>query len=190
MKALLAAVVAAQAELPAAPKRAYNPHLKSYYADLLSAVETVRPVYARHGLAIVQTCDATDGTCVTVRTMIVHSSGETLDCGPLTIRPAKAGAQDIGSAISYARRYSLMAAAGLVADDDDDGESAQGGALSGDQIEALNSEITRTGTEVGKLMKWATGRESEPNAGLTGFPPSKYEAALKMLKAKPAKGAA
>jgi hypothetical protein len=71
-----------------------------------------------------------------------------------------------------------------------DGQAYRQEELSGDQIEALNREIERTGTDVAKLVKWATGKEPEPNSGLTGFPPSKYDSALKMLKAKPKKGAA
>lgn len=184
MSALHAALVKAQAEFPAAPKSSRNTHFHSSFANLPTVVETVRPILAAHGLAFVQTFDAAEDA-VTVRTIIIHESGETLDCGPLRLRPVKGDPQAAGSAITYARRYSLMAALGIVADDDDDGNAASHGGLSGDQIEALNAEITRTGTDVKALMKWATTKEA---TSLVGFPPSKYDAALGMLKAKPGRG--
>jgi hypothetical protein len=58
-----------------------------------------------------------------VETVFVHESGETLECGILHVPAAKQDPQGYGSALTYARRYSLMAAAGI-APEDDDGNSA------------------------------------------------------------------
>jgi hypothetical protein len=60
---------------------------------------------------------------VRVETMILHSSGEWICCGILALPVSKKDAQGYGSALTYARRYSLSAAVG-VAPEDDDGNAA------------------------------------------------------------------
>jgi hypothetical protein len=58
-----------------------------------------------------------------VETMFIHESGEMLECGTLHVPASKQDPQGYGSALTYARRYSLMAACGI-APEDDDGNSA------------------------------------------------------------------
>jgi hypothetical protein len=70
----------------------------------------------------VQTFGETDGTYINLTTTLLHESGEYIS-GTLTVRPNKPDAQGIGSAASYARRYSY-AIIGLVTNDDDDGNIA------------------------------------------------------------------
>lgn len=123
---LAAALVKAQAAFRAAPKDSSNPAFRSRYADLASIVETVRPVLGAHGLAFVQPVTTHDDGTITVATVLLHASGETLASPGVTIRPAKADAHGIGSAITYARRYDLCALLGIVADVDDDGNAASG----------------------------------------------------------------
>jgi len=60
---------------------------------------------------------------VTVETVFIHESGESIECGKLHVPAAKQDPQGYGSALTYARRYSLMAACGI-APEDDDGNSA------------------------------------------------------------------
>jgi hypothetical protein len=60
---------------------------------------------------------------VVVETIFIHISGETLNCGPIHVPVQKNDAQGYGSALTYARRYSLMSACGI-APEDDDGEAA------------------------------------------------------------------
>ena len=69
----------------------------------------------------------------------LHKGDESLAFGPLFIPAAKNDAHSYGSACTYARRYSLMAVAGVVGDPDDDGNAAKD-ADSG-QGEAAGSEI-------------------------------------------------
>ena len=64
-----------------------------------------------------------DNTGVTVETVFVHESGEMMECGKLHVPASKQDPQGYGSALTYARRYSLMAAAGI-APEDDDGNAA------------------------------------------------------------------
>lgn len=126
------ALVAAQGEMGNAAKNAKNPHFKSQYADLAEIVNTVRPVLTRHGLSVVQSPSFADGV-VTLRTMILHSSGQWIATTCAAV-PVKTDPQGVGSAITYLRRYSLAAACGI-AQEDDDGEAASGRTRSGPKPE-------------------------------------------------------
>jgi hypothetical protein len=85
-------------------------------------VEAVITGLNDNGIALIQKCyDCDNG--VMVETMFVHESGEMLECGILHVPASKQDPQGYGSALTYARRYSLMAACGI-APEDDDGNSA------------------------------------------------------------------
>lgn len=118
---LAPALVSAVAEVENASKNATNPHFKSKYADLAEIINTVKPVFASHGLAVVQIPGLRDGHA-TVETMLVHSSGEWIK-GESGSPLQKNDPQGVGSAITYLRRYSLAALAGI-AQEDDDGNAA------------------------------------------------------------------
>lgn len=118
MKLIATALVKAQKAFGPALKTATNPHFKSRYADLAACVEAVLGGLNDNGIALIQKCyDCTDG--VMVETMFVHESGEMLECGILHVPAAKHDPQGYGSALTYARRYSLMAACGIAPEDDD-----------------------------------------------------------------------
>jgi len=118
MKLIATALVKAQKAFGPALKTASNPHFKSRYADLAACVEAVIGGLNDNGIALIQKCyDCTDG--VMVETMFVHESGEMLECGILHVPAAKHDPQGYGSALTYARRYSLMAACGIAPEDDD-----------------------------------------------------------------------
>lgn len=91
------------------------------YANIADVVTLTRPVLAEHNLvALTPIADtASDRIAVTVR--IVHSSGEVLDFDPLTF-PRSGNAQDVGSLVTYYRRYALVAALGIAAGDDPDAQ--------------------------------------------------------------------
>ncbi len=118
---LFAALSKAQAEVENATKGSVNPHFKSRYADLAEVLNTARPVFAKHGLCILQST-AFDGSLVHVETVIGHSSGG-LICSTASCVPAKSDAQGIGSATTYLRRYGAAAMCGI-AQEDDDGNAA------------------------------------------------------------------
>ena len=115
--ALSAAVAKAQAEIENASKTANNPHFKSKYADLAEVLNTVRPVMSRHGIAIVQMPSFESGLA-SVETLMTHSSGEWIS-NICSAPVSKQDAQGVGSAITYLRRYSLAAFAGIAQEDDD-----------------------------------------------------------------------
>nr|MBF0684274.1 ERF family protein [Pseudomonas sp.] len=122
MKELLAAFVKAQGSIEKATKDKANPHFRSKYADLGSVVDAIKPALEENGLGFIQKFHD-DDKAIKVETIIVHSSGEQLSCGTLSIPVSKHDAQGFGSACTYARRYSLQAAFG-VAPEDDDGNAA------------------------------------------------------------------
>jgi hypothetical protein len=127
MKQIATALVKAQ--------KAYSPVIKnstndffskgnkiSRYADLAACVDAVLDALNANGIALVQkSYDCADG--VMVETVFIHESGEMLECGILHFPASKADPQGHMSALTYARRGSLMAACGI-APEDDDGNSA------------------------------------------------------------------
>ena len=125
-KQICAALVKAQKGFGPALKSSQNPHFKSRYADLSACVEAVVEALNANGIALTQHTHQTDcGVCV--ETILLHESGEELSFGKLFVPSSKNDAQGYGSALTYARRYSLMAACGL-APEDDDGNAASASA--------------------------------------------------------------
>lgn len=95
------------------------------YADFSDCKEVAKKPLADNGLAVSQLLEGD----YTVRTVLMHSSGQWIS-GVLRIPASGNGAQDIGSAITYAKRYSFCAILGIVADDDEDGNLAMGNTAS------------------------------------------------------------
>ena len=119
-----AALVKAQRAFGPALKTHTNPAFKSKYADLSACVEAVVDALNSAGIALVQRNIACE-TGVCVETVFVHESGEQLSSGPLHVPAAKHDPQGYGSALTYARRYSLMAACGIAPEDDDGNAGAK-----------------------------------------------------------------
>jgi hypothetical protein len=117
------AFVAAQMATEAVKKAATNPAFKSKYADLSEVVEAVVPALNKAGIGVMQ-FPSYDGELVGVTTVLMHESGATVT-GTLHLRPSKSDPQGVGSAVTYARRYALLAMTGA-APEDDDGNSASG----------------------------------------------------------------
>lgn len=115
--ALAKALASAQGEIENASKNMKNDHFKNKYADLAEVLNTVRPVFAKHGLAVTQ-FPSFEGGLVHVETMLTHESGEWM-AGTASAPVSKQDAQGVGSAITYLRRYSLAAVAGVAQEDDD-----------------------------------------------------------------------
>ena len=121
---IAAAFVAAKRAFAPALKTSTNPHFKNRYVDLAGCLEAVNDALLTHGIAVYQeTFEVADGVCV--ETCFLHESGETLRMGKLHVPAAKHDPQGYGSALTYARRYSLMAACGIAAEDDDGNAASQ-----------------------------------------------------------------
>lgn len=120
---LAKAFVAAQKATESVKKAATNPAFKSKYADLAHVVEGVIPALNGAGVGVLQ-FPAYDGDMVSVTTTLLHDSGSSVS-STLSLRPSKSDPQGVGSAITYARRYALLAMTGA-APEDDDGNAASG----------------------------------------------------------------
>lgn len=121
---LSGALAKAQGEMEMASKDSANPFFKSKYADLSSVWLACREALSKNGLSVIQIPTA-NGTSVRLTTVLSHTSGEFVS-GSLTLPVKECTAQGMGSAITYARRYSLAAMVGVAPDDDDDGNAASG----------------------------------------------------------------
>ena len=118
MKELFAAMAQAFPEIEGAAKDRNNPAFKSKYADLSSVVEAVKPALVKHGLFFIQhTHEQQGGVCI--ETIVCHKNGDQMSFGKLFVPAGKQDAQGFGSALTYARRYSLMTAFGVCPEDDD-----------------------------------------------------------------------
>jgi hypothetical protein len=115
---LFKALHAAQSELTGVRKDSKNPHFKNSYASLEAVIDTVRDPLNAHGLAFMQAPGQMVNGAVEVTTALMHVSGQWLR-STLHVPLAKQDPQGLGSAITYACRYSLMAMLGLPAVDDD-----------------------------------------------------------------------
>lgn len=132
-KALVyAALARAQAEFAMPVKDArYN---YGRYATLSGCLESVKPALNKNGLFLSQIVEPMDSRNLRIKTLIFHESGETLELGSIIVSIDAGGRmnsnQAAGSAITYGRRYSLCAALGIsaVEDDDDGNASGQGSA--------------------------------------------------------------
>ena len=118
MKEISAALVKAQTEFGPALKTHTNPAFRSKYADLSACIEAVIDALNNNKIFLMQpTHLCEDG--VIVETVFIHESGEQLSSGKLHVPATKHDAQGYGSALTYARRYSLMASCGIAPADDD-----------------------------------------------------------------------
>jgi hypothetical protein len=124
LEKLAAALVKAQLAMINPPKTK-TAHVGKYsyrYVDLAEIIDHVRQPLGKNGLSVVQRVQSEPDRNLLVTTLL-HESGQSLESTyPL---PAKVGAQEMGSAITYARRYSLCAILGIAADEDDDGSKAE-----------------------------------------------------------------
>ena len=128
--ALYAALAKAQGAMTVADKdhkvgfdTKSGPSVKYSYATLAGVWESCRKPLSENGLAVIQLVQSVTGNAVTVNSILGHASGQSIS-SVLTLPVIGGTAQAVGSAITYARRYALMALVGIVTDEDDDGQAA------------------------------------------------------------------
>jgi hypothetical protein len=143
---LSAALCKAQAEIKNAKKDSENPFFHSAYSDLASVREAIQEAFTKHGLSYTQVFDRDDHGVV-VETVLMH--GDQYIGGRLSLKPVKDDPQGIGSALTYARRYSLQAIAGIAADDDD-AEGAQGRGEKTEPKKESNKQAEKPATKPAK----------------------------------------
>ena len=122
-KSIFAALAAAQMEMGPALKDSANPAFRSKYADLASVMQACMGALNKHGICVMQPTGE-DETGRYVKTILAHTTGETVECRvPLIV--GKNDMQGYGSAVTYARRYGLMSMAGIAPEDDDGNAAAK-----------------------------------------------------------------
>lgn len=157
-KNLVQALIAAQTEFQSVVKDVKGARGK--YAPLDSVLQAVRPVLNRHGIAVVQVTDI-HGEWMVLRTILRHAGGEEQESLYPVCALGKAP-QETGSALTYARRYSLLAICGVhPEDEDDDGE--KGAAAAGrpqprqepmSQVERVMRQTLQATTTQEELSAW------------------------------------
>lgn len=151
--ALAAALCKAQSEMGGAAKSADNPFFKSKYADLGSVVQAVKQPFADNGLSYVQFPISTQ-SAIGVVTRLMHESGEWLE-QEYYLPLQKLDPQAAGSAITYARRYSLQAVAGIPAEDDDGESSMIRGkpkTITQPQVDSLYDALEESDSDIEKFL--------------------------------------
>jgi hypothetical protein len=160
------ALAAVQSEIESitAEKTGQLGHRTYKYADLNAHLEQVRSILPKHGIAIVQRPLPSDGETVKLETLLLHKSDEWIG-SEISIKSANTTAQAIGSAITYARRYSLAAMLGLSVDDDDDGKAASVSAgpakTTIDTTEKINYVTKKRIIHVCENLDWSPEKLSE-----------------------------
>ncbi len=188
---LYEALAKAQAEMPNAKFNKKNPHFGNRYADLASIREACRLPLSKNGLSVLQIIEVDEKDRMVLKTRLAHISGAFIE-SEFLLRSEKNTIQGFGSALTYAKRYSLASLLGIVADEDDDGEIAvkeeavlknypkkENSVISKEQVKELQKLLTKlTVDERMNFFKWLQIED------LTHLPQSKFEGATKSLKAK------
>jgi len=195
---LHAAMALAFTELEGALKTSNNPHFKSKYADLGNVIEAIKPALVNHGLFFWQVSHEAQGG-VLIETVLGHKSGGERSLGKLFVPADKSNAHGFGSALTYARRYALMAAFGVPAEDDDGNAASrpapqvkgqsQIGAVSPSPItKAQADELRNLASEVGAdLERFCKFLKID---SIPDLPASQFDEAKSALESKRQKEAA
>jgi len=143
MKQIASALVKAQRAFGPALKTSTNPHFRSRYADLSACVEAVIDALNENGIFLLQkNYDCSDG--IMCETVFVHESGEMLECGIVHFPAVKQDPQGYASALTYARRYSLMSACGIAPEDDDGNAGSRKLAPAANPLDAIKPPAPAT----------------------------------------------
>lgn len=129
-----------------------NPFFKSKYVPLENVTEAITTAFANNGISFSQ--DPTTNTengYIDVATLVMHTSGEWVEYGPLSVKPTKNDVQGAGSAITYAKRYALSAIFGITSDQDDDGNEDSKPNNSRQSPKATTKKTQKTGYQTPKI---------------------------------------
>jgi hypothetical protein len=147
---LAMALVKAQAEMGGAVKDSKNPFFKSSYADLTSVIKAIKEPFANNGLAYIQFPISGEKSAGVI-TRLVHESGEWLEQDYM-MPLIKNDSQSFGSILSYARRYSLSAMAGIPAvDDDSESAMIRVDKIDTNMIDLISDLIEKTESDIEKF---------------------------------------
>lgn len=117
------ALAKAQGMMESALKDSNNPYFKSKYASLDAVWDAIRKPLSTNGLSVIQTIEGM-GDNINITTTLAHSSGQWIS-STFPLIAGRPKPQELGSVITYMRRYALSSLVGVTADEDDDGNAAQ-----------------------------------------------------------------
>jgi hypothetical protein len=185
--AISKALLKAQREITFATKDATNPHFRSNYADLPAVIDAIKPALNDAGITFMQSASHSEHGTLALTTRLLHESGEWME-DTATLPLPKNDPQGYGSAMTYARRYSLAAITGLYQDDDDGNAASQ----TPKSKEAINriSKLAKhietkfaAGDEYAAFEAWETrDMDAEDSISLWGLLGSKTRSTLKHMK--------
>lgn len=186
---LSAALAKAQAGMKAAAFNKVNPHFKNKYADLASVLDAIRKPLADNGLSITQTTEVRrseiGGESFVLISTLRHSTGQWI-AGEYPL-PVGATPQQIGSALTYARRYTLSSLACIAADEDDDAEatrrdgqfsSVPSAKINQDQLNQLIATLDEVGADKVKFCGYMKIKS------LADLPAAKFSEAIAVIEQK------
>ena len=187
-------LVAACAEMPNPPLDSKNPHFGNKFASLLAVSNVVRPALAKHGLAYRQAVESIGaGHYVFTYAFGIDADGKLAEkvmaTVPITIQT---NPQQMGSALTYAKRYCLLAAFGLVGDEDDDGNAASTPAEKKPARKASKPKastppkVTPTDAEKAELAEIAKALGGDKGAVWAAFQANGIEGARALVTINPA----
>lgn len=165
LKNLAKALAKFQADIKDPARDKDNPYFKSKYVALDGLLDAVRPVLAANGLSFIQS-PVSNGQDMGVATLLMHDSGEWIESDPFMLHAVKNDPQAGGSAITYARRYSLSAVLGVAWDDDDDANMATKGhqSRSNTQNAPAKGDCTKAGRQAEKTASSSSQTPKKPTS--------------------------
>lgn len=165
---LAAAIVKAQLAIVPAVKDHVNPFFKSKYADLPSVWEAAGP-FRDNGIAITQSPMDGPDEYIVLDTQLTHVSGQWMR-SRLKIRVAKSDPQGYGSALTYARRYSLGCMTGIVTEEDDDGNAAS----AQPKAQAYTASKQTSQAKINELREQGREEARKPDSGTSAVGPDEH----------------
>lgn len=165
LKNLAKALAKFQADIKDPARDKDNPYFKSKYVALDGLLDAVRPVLAANGLSFIQS-PVSNGQDMGVATLLMHDSGEWIESDPFMLHAVKNDPQAGGSAITYARRYSLSAVLGVAWDDDDDANMSTKGhqSRSNAQKAPAKGDCTKAGRQAEKNASSSSQTQKKPTS--------------------------
>jgi hypothetical protein len=172
-----AAISKAKAQITPIVRNATG-HNNKRYADFSAIARSIDPILSQHGFSYRYKVSQSDR--ITVTCILSHEGGhaeETTLSAPSDTSGNKNAIQAIGSTLTYLQRYSLTAALGLAASNDDDGKAAGAGELiSEDQALALRDLILEMNADEAKFLRFLKLESLEE------IQASKYQECVNLLK--------
>ena len=163
----------AQANISVAIEDKKNPHFKSSYASLNSIWDSCREALTNEGLCVTQTTEPT-AECIYLVTTLFHSSGQWIK-SKLPISSSTISPQQLGSVITYFRRYSLASIVGVAPGEDDDAESVKQQSIPLNEPAVSKSDIQKF------KQKFGIGHQSEYEKYLNAISSKKNKSQEEMV---------